>query len=132
MTTMTTGNVQNRPSLLPHLTAVLVLLRAVILSSTPAAAVGPVRVNFGVLMPAKSVSPVMQDPCARLEWTRAEQSFVADEIRRRFGETWVVGDETTRSGSTARVDVRLTMTYTDTQCSDTYGPYAAMQVHAVP
>lgn len=113
------------------------------------------RVNFGVLLPEQTLSPVAQDPCARLGWARAEQSLVTEEITRRFGVDWTVvrgdgGDDddddddeedgrpavptpSSRSSPDVAVGgndaVRIKMTYNDTGCSDTYGPFAAMEIY---
>ena len=117
-----------RPTLTFVLCAALTILLALDTVSSR------VHVNFGVLLPEQAVSPVTHDHCARLDWAHAEQSLVAEQISTMFGDHWSVvsGDEeqrrSTGSRNTASLTAVLNMSYTDTRCSDTYGPYAAMEI----
>jgi hypothetical protein len=102
-----------------------------------------VHVNFGVLLPEQFVSPIAQGPCVRLGWARAEQDLVADEISRLLGGGWTMArggralESASSSAAGGELDengygsaaVRITLSYNDTQCSDTYGPYAAMEIY---
>jgi len=99
-----------------------------------------VRVNFGVLLPEITLSPVAQGSCGRLGWAQAEQSLVTDEVARLFGDHWTVveGDQADIDKHPAAVTaaekskvsaVRFKLSYNDTGCSDTYGPYAAMEIY---
>ena len=109
-----------------------------------AEAVTLVLVKFSVLLPDMFVSPVTYDPCTRLGWARAEHSLVAGEISRRFGRGWAVvpddeSSEDLASNFTRNDDnevrgtgtdaVLLKISYHDTQCSDTIGPLAAIEIN---
>jgi len=91
--------------------------------------VSGLKVKFGVLLPKH---PVLRtaSPCASLPLTMAEESLIAEDLA---PFNWVVVSSSSNSSSgrttTSTAAISVQFDYSNTNCSDLYGPFCAMEFY---
>ena len=92
--------------------------------------VGEVKVKFGVLLPRQPVDRT-KHPCTILPLAMAEQWLIAEDLAPL---NWIVDSPSSKSltrapSSSSTAAVSAQFEYSNTNCSDTYGPNAAMEIY---
>jgi len=92
--------------------------------------VGEVKVKFGVLLPRHPVDRT-KHPCTILPLAMAEQWLIAEDLAPL---NWIVDSPSSKSltrapSSSSTAAVSAQFEYSDSRCSDTYGPYRAMEIY---
>jgi len=92
--------------------------------------VSGLRVKFGVLLPEQPVCPTMH-PCTTLSLAKAEEWLIAENLLQL---NWIVDSSTsskslTRDSKTSSIGISVQFDYSNSQCSDMYGPVRAMEIY---
>ena len=91
--------------------------------------VSGLKVKFGVLLPER---PYLQTSiCATLPLTMAEESLIAEDLA---PFNWVVVSSESsysliQSTSTSTAEISVQFDYSNTECTDLYGPFCAMEIY---
>ena len=91
---------------------------------------GELRVKFGVLLPEHPVDRTMH-PCTTVAEAMAEEWLIAEDLA---ALNWIVDGPTlskdlAQGGKTTTTAIRVQFDYENSQCSDSYGPFHAMEIY---
>lgn len=106
------------------------ILRLAYVSAWIEAGVGELKVKFGVLLPEHPVDRT-KHPCTPLSLAMAEQWLIAEDLAPL---NWIVNSPASKSGRSSNGGASSTaisahFEYSNSQCSDMYGPYRAVEIY---